>query len=69
MNWGDLLNLIWEPALYISGWTLAFCIYLRLGRIANRLDYLAYNEAIKNPTSEDAKEFFRLILQQQQANQ
>ena len=32
-------------------------------------DLEAYNEAIKNPTSEDAQEFFRLILQQQQANQ
>lgn len=31
-------------------------------------DLEAYNEAIKNPTSEDAQEFFRLILQQQQAN-
>ncbi len=32
-------------------------------------DLEAYNEAIKNPASKDAQEFFRLILQQQQANQ
>ena len=31
-------------------------------------DLEAYNEAIKNPLSEDSREFFRLILQQQQAN-
>ena len=31
-------------------------------------DLEAYNEAIKNPLSEDSQEFFRLILQEQQAN-
>ena len=37
--------------------------------LLNDADLEAYNEAIKNPTSEDAQEFFRLILRQQQANQ